>query len=339
MLTGARAVSVAPVMGERAHAESSEAGSAVAASDVRPAVAAACALVHAPLQPSSVLALQRSAGNAAVGRLLAGTGGAVPARVLARHPAEKVLKFAGKWLGKRAFKQVSKHIAKHGRNIAGKALHSIFKSPKDIKWLIGRTLSEAEQLAAKHAKKGAEEVIEEGGIRIERQVMGSGKWRLKVQKAFSSAIGTKGETVLRVIIDQSGRIVTAFPAERIGAIGLGVAGTLALEEGTAEASEQIRADAEQQAQRAAEKEESLGDWQEWIPFIGDIWGGSLNEGEDEFLRQQRFYGDVVEDVIKRVEFEEQRTLGPKERADLADLVRAGIAAPYMVEEEAETAAP
>lgn len=322
--------------GERSHAESTEVASDAAAASV---VSAPAVMLNAPLQPSAVLALQRSAGNAAVGRLLAASGGPVAPRMLARHPAEKVLKFAGKWLGKRAFKQVSKHIAKHGRNIAGKALHSIFKSPKDIRWLIERTIAEAEQLAAKHAKKGAEEVIEEGGIRIERQVMGSGKWRLKVQKAFSSAIGTKGETVLRVIIDQSGRIVTAFPADRIGAIGLGVAGALALEEGTAEASEQIRADAEQQAKREAEKEDSLGDWQEWIPFIGDIWGGSLNEGEDEYLRQQRFYADVVEDVINRVEFEEQRTLGPKERADLADLVRAGIAAPYMVEDEAETAAP
>ena len=162
---------------------------------------------------------------------------------------------------------------------------------------------------------------------------------MKVQKAFSSAIGTKGETVLRVIIDQSGRIVTAFPAERIGAIGLGVAGALALEEGVAEASEQIRTDAEQQAKLAAEKEDSLGDWEEWIPFLGDIWGGSLNEGEDEFLRQQRFYSEVVDDVVNQVEFEEQRTLGPKERADLAELVRAGIAAPYMVDAEEETAAP
>jgi hypothetical protein len=222
------------VTGERSHAESSEPGSAAPARDVGPAASAPALLLMTPMQPSTVLALQRSAGNAAVGRLLAGTGGPAAPRVLARHPAEKVLKFAGKWLGKRAFKQVSKHIAKHGRNIAGKALHSIFKSPKDIKWLIERTVREAEQLAAKYAKKGAEEVIEEGGIRIERQVMGSGKWRLKVQKAFSSAIGTKGETVLRVIIDQSGRIVTAFPAERIGAIGLGVAGTLALEMGTAD---------------------------------------------------------------------------------------------------------
>ena len=257
--------------------------------------------------------------------------------MLARHPAGKVLKFAITWMSKRTFKQVSKHIAKHGRNIAGKALHSVFKRPNDINWLIKRTLAEAEGVAERQAKHAAGEVLEEGGIRIERQMMGNGKWRLKVQKAFSSAIGTKGETVLRVIIDQTGRLVTAFPADRIALIGLGAAGALALDEGTAEAGEQIRMDAEAQAAKLAEKEDSWGDWEEWIPFLGDIWGGSLNEGEDEYLRQQRFYADVVEDIVKRVEYSEGRELGKAEREDLRDLIRAGVAAPYMVD-EAEGAA-
>ena len=90
--------------------------------------------------------------------------------MLARHPAEKVLKFAGKWLGNVPSSRCPNTLPSTG-DIAGKALHSVFKSPKDIKWLIERTVGEAEQLAAKYAKKGAEEVIEEGGIRIERQVM------------------------------------------------------------------------------------------------------------------------------------------------------------------------
>lgn len=291
-----------------------------------------------PLQAADALYLQRVAGNAAVARIV--TSDAGPSRrVLARHPAEKILKFAGKWLAKRGFQQVSKHIAKHGRNIAGKALHSVFKSPKDIKWLIERTIKEAEVLAAREGKAAAGEVLEDAGVRIERQAMGSGKVRWKIQKAFKSAIGTKGETVLRVIIDQTGRIVTAFPADRMAAIGLGAAGALALEEGTAEAAENLRLDAEEQARKAAEKEDSWGDWEEWIPFLGDIWGGSLNEGEDEYLRQQRHYADVVEDVIKRIEYEEKRTIAGTEREELRDLVRAGIAAPYMVDEaEADAAA-
>jgi hypothetical protein len=91
------------------------------------------------------------------------------------------------------------------------------------------------------------------------------------------------------------------------------------------------------ASRSAEKEGSWGDWEEWIPFLGDIWGGSLNEGEDEYLRQQRFYADVVDDIVKRVEYSEGRELGKAEREDLRDLIRAGVAAPYMVD-EAEGAA-
>ena len=96
-------------------------------------------------------------------------------------------------------------------------------------------------------------------------------------------------------------------------------------------------DAEAQAAKLAEKEDSWGDWEEWIPFLGDIWGGSLNEGEDEYLRQQRFYADVVDDIVKRVEYSEGRELGKAEREDLRDLIRAGVAAPYMVD-EAEGAA-
>ena len=271
--------------------------------------------------PEHAFALQRSAGNVAT------------RRVLARHPVEKILKFSAKWLSKRTVKTVSKHIAKHGRNIAGKAVHSIFRSPKKIRDMLELGVREATELAARNATKPADEILAEAGVRIERQARGGGKFRWLVTREFKEPIGTKGERFLAFVLDASGRMVTAFPSAtataRILALGAGTSALLM--EHTANAAEQIRLDAESQAKAAAEKEDSL-DWQEFIPFIGDVWGGSLNEGEDAYLRQQRFYAAVVDDVLLAVENEEQRTIGGQERSDLAEHIRASIGAPYLIDE-------
>jgi hypothetical protein len=289
----------------------------------------------------AVLELQRTAGNAAVCRALKTAGEPAtavrllvihPEPVLARTPVEKVLKFGVKWLSKRAIKTVSKHIARHGRMIAGRAIHSVFKSPKKIKQMLELTVKEAAELAGRNAKAPAEQVLEEGGVRIARQTTGTpGKFRWMIQREFKEPIGTRGERILRVILDQSGRIVTAFPAERMAALGLSVGGAALLESRSAEAAEQLRTDAEQRAKRLEEKESQLH-WEEFIPFIGDIYGGSLNEGEDEMLRQQRYIQVVINDVIAEVEHHEQKTLGPDQRKNIEELIRAGMGAPYHAEE-------
>jgi len=284
-----------------------------------------------------VIQLQRQAGNTAVAGWLSG-GSDRP--VLARHPLTKVLKYSAKWLSKRTVKTVSKHIAKHGRRIAGKALHTIFKHPQKIRGMLELGVREAGEVLVKHAKTPAEHVIEEAGIRIERQAARSGKVRWLVTREFKDAIGTNGERFLAFVVDVSGRIVTSFPSASSAPraiLGLTVGGAALLLDRTAEAAENIRSDAEGRAKAAAEKEDSW-EWQEWIPFIGDIWGGSLNEGEDEYLRQQRFYKAVVDDVILELEEKEQVNFGPERRAAIEDLIRASIAAPYLVD-EAEAEAP
>ena len=59
-------------------------------------------------------------------------------------------------------------------------------------------------------------IIERNGLKIAIQQTGSpGKVRWVVQRAFGQTIGTNGERILRVVIDSSGRVVTAFPAERL----------------------------------------------------------------------------------------------------------------------------
>jgi hypothetical protein len=256
-----------------------------------------------------------------------------PPTALMQTPFEKVGKFALRYLSKRTIKTVSKHVAKHARRILTKPIHTVFRHPKKIKQLLEGTLQEAIALAAKHRSAPGTKVIEEAGLRIAQQTTRTpGKVRWVVLKEFKEAIGTKGERVLRIVIDQSGRIVTAFPQERFAAIGLTAGGLALLEERTASAAEQVQAQSEASAKAEAEKESSL-DWEDFIPFIGDIWGGSLNEGEDEMLRQQRWYKQIIDDIIAEVEFEEKRSLSKDERDELENLVRVGIAAPHVAEDD------
>jgi hypothetical protein len=226
---------------------------------------------------------------------------------------------------------VSKHIAKHAHRIAEKAIHRVFKSPKDIKLMLQRAIKEAGELAARHPKTPVTQDLHEGCIKIARQGTGTpGKFRWVVQKIFDKEIGTKGERILRIIIDESGRIVTAFPADRLLAIGLGLATVEILGERTAQASSYIRKQAEVEA--ALEEKEVGLSWEDFIPYIGLIWSGSLNLGEYEALQEERFIRKEIDDIIKEIEFNEKRSLGQEERMEIEDLIRVAIAAPMLAEE-------
>jgi hypothetical protein len=246
--------------------------------------------------------------------------------------AEKILKFAARQLEKRTIRTVSKHIARHAGRIAGRAIHSIFRNPREIRYLITRTVREATEIAAKHATAGTERVIEEAGIRVTRQATGTpGKFRLLIQKVFDREIGTQGERILRIVLDQTGRIVTAFPADRLAAVGLTAVGIEALTEGTARAGEAVQAQVAKAEEARKAREEKVDLW-EWVPFIGDIWGGSLNEGEDEMLRQEREVEALIREAIDDVEKSEQRTLDKVARQELEQLIRAAIASPLVMED-------
>jgi len=254
----------------------------------------------------------------------------VPRPAVMPSIAEKILKFAAKQLEKRTVRTVSKHIARHARRIAGRAIHSIFKNPKEIRYLLQGVVREATEIAGRHPTAGTQRVIEEAGIRITRQGTGTpGKFRLVIQKVFDREIGTQGERVLRVVLDQTGRIVTAFPADRLVAIGLTAAGIEALTEGTARAGEAVHAQAERAEAAEKAREERIDIW-EFVPFIGDIWGGSLNEGEDEMLRQEREIAALIKETLDDVEKSEQRTLGAPERHELEQLIRVAIASPFVL---------
>jgi hypothetical protein len=283
-----------------------------------------------PATPAAALiTLQQSSGNRAVAAAVQGSG-----PVLARHPLERILKHTARWLSKRAINTISRHIAMHARRIGGKAVHSVFRSPKKIKRLVQSTVEEATAVVARHARTPADQAIEEGALKIHREVVSRGKYQWVIQREFPQPIGTKGERILRIIVEQSGRVVNAFPAERLKAIGLTAGGTALLSARTAEAASHVRDEAEAEA-RLAEERESRIDWVEFVPLVGDIYGGALNEGEDEQLASDRHVKALIDDIIAEVEHEERRTLAPQARAEIEELVRAGIAAPYLADEEEE----
>jgi histone H3/H4 len=247
------------------------------------------------------------------------------------HPAEKILRYSIKWLTKRGTRTVSKHIARHARRIAGRAIHSVFKHPRHIKSMIESTVKEAVELAAKHAKKPVQEAIEDGAIKITQQATGTpGKVRWIVEKTFRQAIGTQGERILRIVVDQSGRIVSAFPTDRLIAIGLGVGAVGILGERSADAAERARGHAERDA-----SQENDSSWLDFVPFIGDVWSGNLNSGEAEELRLRDELERDIREVVAAIEAEEKRKLTADERRLVEETFRAAVAAPLLHESDDE----
>lgn len=245
------------------------------------------------------------------------------------HPAARILLRTGRWLLTRTTRTISRHIARHGRRIARRAVHSIFRNPRKINYLVSRTVREATEIARNAATHGADDVIEQGGVRIFRQVSRTpGKYRIVVEKVFGSAIGTRGERILRVVIDMSGRIVTAFPTDRFLAIGLSAGAVTAFTEGTAEASERVHS-------RIEAEENQPVDWiGEAIDLLNPIAGGIAGEGEALMLDIDQIVEETTFNVIQEIEEAEQICLDQEQRQAVEEMVRAAIGT-GMSQEEAE----
>ncbi|WP_178133964.1 eCIS core domain-containing protein [Vineibacter terrae] len=249
--------------------------------------------------------------------------------VLQPHPATPIIRKALAYIGKRSGKALSKHIAKHTRRNFEKAIHSVFRSIDKIRPLLRKTLEEGVQLSEHFAKNSGLEMVERNGVRLTRQTMQSpGKYRWLLQKEFDSAIGTKGEKVLRIVLDMSGRVVTAFPADKLlTTLGTIVAVDL-FSEGVADAAENVEAEAERLA-KFEEMQRSKIDLWDFVPGIGEIWGGNLNEFEDLELAHDRWLDKVVKDVVDQAEWRAQRSFG--NRSEIEEIVRIGLGLPVLLE--------
>lgn len=72
-----------------------------------------------------------------------------------------------------------------------------------------------------------------------------------------------------------------------------------------------------------------GSWVEWVPFIGDLYGGSLNAGEgfavkadQEARRRDAQIEKTVAEIIHGIEEDQQRSLGPDDVAEVREQVLA-----------------
>lgn len=242
------------------------------------------------------------------------------------HPAARILLRAGAWLLRRTTRSITKHIARHGRRIAGRAVHSIFRNPRAIRDLTSRAIREGTALAQRATRHGADEILEEGGVRVFRQATRTpGKFRYVLEKDFGREIGTQGERILRLIIDETGRLVTAFPVDRFMAMGLAAGAVTIFGEHTANATERVR-------ERIEAEENRPTDWVgEIIDFLNPLSGGSLNEGEDLELDIYRIITDTTNQVIREIEETEHVTLDPAQRQAIRDLVEVGVGSPLELE--------
>ncbi|MES1165980.1 MAG: DUF4157 domain-containing protein [Verrucomicrobiota bacterium] len=248
------------------------------------------------------------------------------------HPGSVVIRRALTWLSGRSAKAISKHIAAHATRNFAKSIHSVFRSIDKIRPLVKQTLTEGASLAEHFAQSSGAQAVERAGVKVTRQATGTpGKFRWLIQKKFSGAIGTNGETVLRVVLDMSGRIVTAFPADKLLTILVTVTAAEMLTAGIADAAEEIAAEVER-LERLKEMERNKIDLWDFVPGIGLIWGGALNQFEDLEMAHDRYVDRRIRDIIAAAE----RRAGCSfaNRSGLEDLVRCGVGIPLLLEHAA-----
>jgi hypothetical protein len=211
------------------------------------------------------------------------------------------------WLSKRGA-NISRHVARHTRVIANRAVHTVFRSPNQVKKLAERTL------------KSADNVVVQAGRH---------KTRYIVEKQFNRVIGKNGETILKLVIEGSGKIITAYPVSQFTRAGV-IAGImyLSIDEASAQAREKLDI-IEANAQRMIEAE-TPSFWEEVFNDIitFGLYGGRLNAGEDAALYTERESRKVMEEAalyaISEIEREEQRSIGSAEREEIRNLVLSGL---------------
>lgn len=263
-------------------------------------------------------------------RFLASPRGRQPL-VLQAHPGSPIIRKALSYLGSRTAKAISKHIAKHTRRNFEKAIHSVFRNIHKIRPLVKQTLQEGLQLTEKFSTDAGLQVVEHAGVKLARQTSTTpGKYRWLLQKEFKTAIGTKGEKVLRIVLDMSGRIVTAFPADKILTLIGTVVGIDLISEGIANAAENTAFEMERLEKFKEMQRQKIDLW-DFVPYIGAIWGGKLNEFEDIEMAFDRWIDQVVKDTVDKIEWQAKASLSNREA--ISEVVRIGMGLPLLLEHE------
>src|SRR5271157_310504 len=168
------------------------------------------------------------AGESFVARQVTKRIGKKLAALMAKKAGSRVLGHIAR--NSRVWKKALEHIALHFKPMAGKAAHVIFE-PKF------RNMKAIEELVTKAMTKlGRKPVVTQltdaAGVAV-------GKPAVILEKEFAEVIGRKGATeckILRVIVDFTGRPITAYPVDKFFA-GATLAVAISAAASKAEASE------------------------------------------------------------------------------------------------------
>ena len=131
------------------------------------------------------------AASAKVARLFAENGQRQAAMAFSRVP-QRTLVHLSETLPKRT----EAHILEHTREIVGKPKHTLFNEGTQMPQIVDMMLTTV--------RSGARPML---------SVSDNNALAFVFEKEFPHAIGTKGERILRVVVDQEGRAVTAFPVQ------------------------------------------------------------------------------------------------------------------------------
>jgi RHS repeat-associated protein len=232
-----------------------------------------------------------------------------------RELGEKGAKLATRKIGRVALKElaegllpkVEKHILEHADEAVGKATHTLFQSGMSKETLLALI----------------KDTIKTGGKPVLSEMSESGKFAWIIEKEFKDKIGEKGQKILRVVVDKEGKLVTAFPVDklikRVAIKGIQVSGQLAAVAflTTLYEKEAQAADADTAARyKAVEDNKSwLETTLEWIGPFGLLDSSSIGL-EPNFNQIGARTTDAISDA--------ERELGRELTSDEAELIQKDI---------------
>ena len=239
---------------------------------------------------------------------------------------KKAAKIAVRKAGSRFFGHITRksrfwskafeHIAEHFEPAANKASHAIFE-PKF------RNVEAIETLLKKALSGPTRHPVL---TKLTIDGVPAGKPAVVIERQFTEVIGRAGKAecrILRIVVDFTGRPITAFPVDKflgaaVLAVGAGTAGTVSASE--------IPSPVQDAFAKEAEAHESLIDracepknWVEWI--IDLLVSESCSTPDPEELISNAALEQRIAKVIERIEKETGFTLDKETRNNIAEDVK------------------
>lgn len=202
------------------------------------------------------------------------------------------------------------HLRGHFQRLARHPGRTLFRKPREVPDLLDTALREARDVAARNGDALAE------GRRVQagRTAVEQGGDRLVVEHDFGRAVGTQGETSLRIVLGRGGNIATAYPVRSLGAGAF--FGVVGLGEDRANAmydrfDGQVRRTADEvlALRRQQDRPNLLNEVIGLLDPTGIFYAEPANGSEDIFLATHR----GAEQAIADIEAELGRSLDQTER--------------------------